>query len=304
MSFNSFGHQKVSSKKEAANIPSLPRSQASSAGYECGLELNSIPKKYFCKMEFTDQLGSTITLPVFPRRIVSLVPSQSEFLWDLGLRDELVGVTRFCVHPPELKKSCTIVGGTKKLNLSKIAGLHPDLIIGNKEENEANQITDLQKQFPVWMSDIVDIGDAFGMMRRIGEMVDRKIQAEKIVTGASEALDRVKDLFRGQRVAYFIWKRPYMLAGGNTFINSMLKHLGLSNVAGHLPRYPELTIEEITRLRPDHLLLSSEPYPFKEQDVTEMQALVPGSKALVVDGEAFSWYGSRLMQVPLLLPRI
>jgi ABC-type Fe3+-hydroxamate transport system substrate-binding protein len=255
-------------------------------------------------MDFTDQLGNTITLSAFPRRIVSLVPSQSEFLWDLGLREELAGVTRFCVHPPELKQICASVGGTKKLNLSKIVDLHPDLIIGNKEENDEGQIRELQKHFPVWMSDIVSLEDAYGMMEKVGEMVDRKAQAQKIVTGARKALQGVKHLFEGKRALYFIWKRPFMVAGNGTFINSMLEHLGFSNVVGHLPRYPELSVEEMAALRPDYLLLSSEPYPFKQDDIVEMQRLLPGTKAVLVDGEAFSWYGLRLIQVPTLLPRM
>src|ERR1700741_1030662 len=122
-------------------------------------------------MRFTDQMNREIELKGSPKRIISLVPSQTELLWHLGLREELVGITKFCVHPEEMFHTKPRVGGTKKFDLKKIAELKPDLIIGNKEENEQVQIEELMKQYPVWMSDITNLDQALDMISRVGALV-------------------------------------------------------------------------------------------------------------------------------------
>ena len=122
-------------------------------------------------MQFTDDIGNTINLDGVPKRIVSVVPSQSELLWDLGLKNELIGITKFCIHPHEMYRSVARVGGTKKLHIEKIKELKPDLIIANKEENERSDIEELQKHFPVWISDIKNLDDALRMIHHVGEVV-------------------------------------------------------------------------------------------------------------------------------------
>ena len=129
---------------------------------------------------FTDQLGNTISPTDPPKRIISLVPSQSELLWDLGLENELDGITRFCIHPLEMFKTVERVGGTKKLNLEKIISLKPDLIIGNREENDQEQIRALQSRFPVWMSDVITISDALSMITSVGEVCARIPQSNAL----------------------------------------------------------------------------------------------------------------------------
>jgi ABC-type Fe3+-hydroxamate transport system substrate-binding protein len=249
-------------------------------------------------MQFTDQLGHTITLNTLPRRIVSIVPSQSEYLWDLGLHNELVGVTKFCIHPPGLRRSAANIGGTKKLLIQKILDLKPDLVIGNKEENDILQIEQLKTKVPVWMSDIVSIDDAVQMMEQLGIMVGKEKEASKLVGQIRAALETVRGVFNGQRVAYFIWSRPYMFAGSNTFIDSVLNHMGLVNAVGSLVRYPVLEIEDLQNAHPDYCFLSSEPYPFNDSHAKTIGSLLTDSKVLVVDGEIFSWYGSRLIKMP------
>ncbi len=125
-------------------------------------------------MLFVDQLNNSIKLSNYPKRIVSLVPSQSELLWDLGLKDELVGITKFCIHPAEMFNSVTRVGGTKALDIEKIRSLHPDLIIGNKEENEKSQIELLSKEFNVWMSDINNLSEAIQAIELIGNLTHKE----------------------------------------------------------------------------------------------------------------------------------
>lgn len=243
---------------------------------------------------YTDQTGHTIQLQGIPQRIVSVVPSQSEFLWDLGLEQQLVGITKFCIHPETMFRRVERVGGTKKLDLDKIRALKPDLIIGNKEENERGDILALREEFPVWMSDIYTLEDAFGMMQALGEIVDRQEKTGTIVADLRQSMHRLIQLFARQRVAYFIWYKPYMLAAENTFIDHLLRHLGLKNVASDFQRYPEITEDVLKEMKPDVCFLSSEPFPFREQHVKELNLLLPGSQVLIVDGEVFSWYGTRL----------
>ncbi len=245
---------------------------------------------------FTDHLGNIISLSQTPKRIISLVPSQTELLYDLGLKEEVVGITKFCVHPEEWFRTKTRIGGTKKINFEKIDELRPDLIIANKEENDEQQIKELQKKYPVWISNIQTIDDAFDMMRCIGIIVKRKTETERLITEIKIGL-KTQDK-RQKTALYFIWKEPYMIAGGDTFINEMMKLAGFKNAAENLSRYPALEKSEILNLKSEILLLSSEPFPFKEKHLVEMQEDFPDSKIILVDGEMFSWYGSRMKLAP------
>lgn len=248
-------------------------------------------------------MGHRINLEKTPKRIISIVPSQSEFLWDIGLREELIGVTKFCIHPRQMYRSVERVGGTKDLDPDKIRSLKPDLIIGNKEENSEDQIRSLQREFPVWMSDIYSFEDSFKMMRDLGLLLDKEAEAEKIVTDIEKTLPGIKNKFSGQRVAYFIWNRPYMTAAKHTFIDHVLNYIGLKNVCENSKRYPDLSEEDLRNLDPEVCLLSSEPFPFKEKHVSELQAILPNAKIKIVDGEVFSWYGSRLLKLSGYLER-
>jgi ABC-type Fe3+-hydroxamate transport system substrate-binding protein len=243
-------------------------------------------------MLFTDQLNNSIVLDSYPKRIISLVPSQSELLWDLGLRDELVGITKFCIHPKEMFDSIERVGGTKTLNTEKIRALKPDLIIGNKEENEQAQILELQKDFPVWMSDIYHLEDALQMIELVGQLVNQSSKANLIKNSIQHSfLDLQKVPKTG---LYLIWNKPYMAAGRATFIGDMLQRIGIENVLSSNTRYPELSIQDVKRLNPEFIFLSSEPYQFNDTHIKELQKEIPHAKIILVDGELFSWYGSRL----------
>ncbi len=258
---------------------------------------------------FTDQLNRKINLPFPPKRIISLVPSQTELLYDLGLRDEVVGITKFCIHPHEWLKSKTHIGGTKKIDLEKIKQLNPDLIIGNKEENEREQIEKLMKLYPVWMSDIYTLKDALNMITNIGTLVGKQQEAIHLKLRIESQFQNISNLpstTPSLKTAYFIWRKPYMAAGNNTFINDMLKRSGFNNVFDNndFTRYPEVNSEQIANANPEVILLSSEPYPFKEKHIQEFQAICPKAKILIVDGELFSWYGSRLLQAPLYFKKL
>ena len=249
-------------------------------------------------MEFTDQLHRTVRLSHWPpRRIISLVPSQTELLADLNLEAEVVGITKFCIHPQSWFESKSRVGGTKTLNFEKIEALQPDLIIGNKEENEQQQIEWLAARYPVWMSDISTLPEALDMIRHIGQLTDRN-QAANHMADDIQLIFNTLPVFEPVQAAYLIWRKPYMAAGAGTFIHDMMIQAGFQNVFGHLGRYPELSLEQLNKADPQLLLLSSEPYPFQEKHIRELQEACPDTQIHLVDGELFSWYGSRLLQSP------
>ena len=244
-----------------------------------------------------DQLGNTVELSNPPQRIISLVPSQTELLYDLGLEVKVVGITKFCVHPPHWLKSKTIVGGTKNFQFDVIEHLKPDLIIGNKEENYHEGILKLQNQFPVWVSDISTLEDALSMITSISTLTDSEVKGTAIRTKTQQAFSEMK-LLPPTRVLYVMWRNPWMGAAAGTFIHAMIEKTGLKNVLGDQERYPELSDHAIKNLNPELVFLSSEPYPFSERHFSDIKGLLPGAQIKVVDGEMFSWYGSRLALAP------
>lgn len=246
---------------------------------------------------YFDQMNRAVDLPSTPKRIISIVPSQTELLFDLGLDEEIIGITKFCIHPQSLVKSKLKIGGTKVLNINLIKELKPDLIIGNKEENERGQVEELMQHFPVWMSDIADLPCAIDMVKRVGELTGKNVKASKLIRNINSRFDQLNITSQGLKVAYLIWRKPYIVAGKGTFIDDMLQKCGLINVF-NIQRYPEVTSDQLMNLNPDVILLSSEPYPFKEKHLAEFKSLLPNATVKLVDGELFSWYGSRLLHAP------
>ncbi len=245
-----------------------------------------------------DQTGRLVTLVQTPRRIVSLVPSQTELLYELGLEHEVTGITKFCVHPKHWLTSKTSVGGTKTLNIEIIKRLSPDLIIANKEENNKTQIETLAKDYPVWISDISTLDESFEMIMKIGEMTDLILQAKKLITTINEHFLQLQPLKQSLKTCYLIWKDPYMTVGGDTFIHHLMQKCGLENLFENKQRYPTIRIDELIEMKCQLILLSSEPFPFKEKHIADLQKKMPESRILLVDGEIFSWYGSRLKLAP------
>ena len=230
-----------------------------------------------------------------PQRIVSLVPSQTELLFDLGLDNEVVGITKFCIHPADKVTNKCIIGGTKTLNISKIKELNPDFILANKEENSQEQIDELQGRYPVLVTDEITVSDALAMIREVGDRIGKRQEAVDLAQQIGDALCS-GTVLSPQRVAYLIWRNPFMVAADQTFIHSMLEVAGFLNAFSHRTRYPEITAEDLQTVKPDLLFLSSEPYPFSEKHIAELQAICPDTRIVLVDGELFSWYGSRLLR--------
>ena len=250
---------------------------------------------------FQDQIGRSFELKEFPRRIVSLVPSQTEMLIDLGLENNIVGITKFCVHPDRIRSEKIQVGGTKNLHLDRVEILNPDFIIANKEENTRADVEALAKKYPVYVSDIENLNDAKGFALDMGALTGNEDNARKLVAQIDQALSHLQDLRKNTEplsVLYLIWKDPYMAAGTDSFITEMLHICGVNNVLHKWGdkglRYPEVRIDQIKSLNPDMVLLSSEPYPFKRKHAEELSEKT-GIKNMLVDGEIFSWYGSRII---------
>ncbi len=243
-----------------------------------------------------DQIGHLIELDRAPKRIVSLVPSQTELLHDLGLGSSVVGVTKFCIHPRNWKKSKSIIGGTKNVHHDKIASLKPDLIIANKEENTKEDIKKLQEYYPVYTSDIFTIPESFVMMNDLGLIFNKQEEVSSLIKAIEHSFKTIRKS-ENKTVAYLIWQNPIMLAGKRTFIQSMLELGGFKNIlASTESRYPEVSLEQLKKLNPDYLLLSSEPFPFKPKHKSELEKRT-GIPSILVDGEMFSWYGSRMLKL-------
>lgn len=252
-----------------------------------------------------DQLGRIVYCPEWPQRIISLVPSQTELLHALGLDDEVCGITKFCIHPAEWVNKKKKVGGTKHLHFEIIDEVAPDLIIANKEENRKEDIDILAKRYPVWVSDVSTLNEAFEMISGVGLITGKMSEAINMIRGIKEGFfsledtDLVKEISSKKiPTAYLIWKNPYMAAGNDCFIHAMLNICGLKNLFVNKSRYPETSIDELRENKCELLLLSSEPFPFREAHVTQIAEKLPGTKILLVDGEMFSWYGSRMRLAP------
>ena len=213
-----------------------------------------------------------------------------------------IGITKFCVHPAEWFTSKTRIGGTKAINISSINNLHPDLIIANKEENVKEQVELLAKDYPVWITDVNNLEDATKMIKDIGELTSKQKEANLLLKEITTEFDNLTSEDQTQnpklQTAYLIWRNPYMTIGGDTFINNMLSRCGFENVFANKLRYPEITIKELHIINCQLLLLSSEPYPFKQKHIDELSVRLPGCKIILADGEMFSWYGSRLLLAP------
>ena len=263
----------------------------------------------FCMPVFIDQTGRSVSLSATAQRIISLVHSQTELLFDLGLNKEVIGITKFCIHPDEWFRTKTRIGGTKQLKMDIIHQLQPDLIIANKEENVKEQIEELEKHYPVWISDVNNLADAYEMIDQTGLITNKQQSAHEIINRIKESFSKLETRNSKPATCYLIWQNPYMTAGGDTFIHSMLEAAGFENMYADKTRYPEITIDQLQSRSLSGagcqlLFLSSEPFPFTQKHIDELQPLLPNTSIILVDGEMFSWYGSRMQYAPEYFVRL
>lgn len=243
----------------------------------------------------TDSLGRLLLIPEEPQRIISLCPSQTETLFALGLAGRIVGRTRYCIHPAEAVRTVPVVGGTKKVDIPAVRALEPDLIIAEKEENTPQDVELLSEIAPVYVTNIENYEQALASIIELGDITGKKSAAEAIVKQIEAAFGAIPSAPRPIRVLYLIWRKPFMAAGTRTYISSIIERLGWLNAAVHLPgRYP--TIDDPTQVKPDIVLLSDEPYPFKEKHIPEVQQAWQGAEVRLVRGDYFSWYGVRMRE--------
>jgi ABC-type Fe3+-hydroxamate transport system substrate-binding protein len=246
--------------------------------------------------EFYDDLGRKVFFRAPPNKVVSLCPSITETIFSLAPPEKIVGVTKFCVHPHNIIKDIHKIGGTKTVNISKIDTLAPDLIIAEKEENIKETIEILEKKYNVVVFNVESYKDALSLINKLGVIFDNVKKAQEIslhIECRFTLIPRVNN----KNVLYFIWKKPYMVAGKNTYINDILEKLGFKNaiLPFYSSRYPTLDNLQSISAEVDYIFLSSEPYPFQERHCQELSAHFRNSKIMLVDGEMFSWYGVRMI---------
>jgi len=242
-----------------------------------------------------DHLSRTVTYPFPPKKIVSLAPAITDTMYGLVLEEEIVGRTRFCIHPKDKVENALNIGGTKDIKLDRIHQLKPDLIIAEKEENTKEIVEELEQYYPVYVFEVQTVDDAFRMMADLGDITDRAKQANELIQNIKKVFKEIPH-GQGKRIAYMIWQRPYMVVGKNTYIQSLLDKLGFVNPFTQFEgRYPEVTVDDLQRAQLDYLFLATEPFPFRDKHLNPMAELLPGVEPHIVDGEMF-WYGVKMLE--------
>lgn len=233
-------------------------------------------------------------------RIVSLCPSLTELVFDLGRGDDLVGITEYCVHPAAGVAHVEKVGGTKTPAVERIVELAPDVVLLNEEENrreDAERLAAAGVHLHVSLpKDALETAD---MVRTIGVELERSTEAEAIARDIETRTERVRRAAADRepvRWAYLIWRKPWMSVNDDTFAAALLNQAGGQNIfADRTERYPEITTDDLAAAKPERVLLCTEPFPFAEKHRDELAAAtgLDRERFLIADGEYLSWHGSR-----------
>ena len=255
----------------------------------------NVTASHHCKSDWRTH-GAKVDHYLRPMRVVSLVPSWTEFLHDLD--SHVVGQTKFCVRPMSAFRSVDRIGGTKTIDVEKILALQPDLVVANKEENDREQVQELMVRCPshceVVVTDIRSLDSVWRAMHQLGESLEKRQETNQMVTQIQERWGEAKPLVG--KAGYAVWPKPWMAAGTDTFIHHVMQHWGIGNAVEGPSRYPSLAEESGRGVPHARLwLLPSEPFPFQQKHLTALQEDHPLAAFRLVDGEAFSWYGSRML---------
>lgn len=227
--------------------------------------------------------------------MISFAPAITDTLYSLQLDKEIVGRTRFCIHPKDKVQHAVNVGGTKDMKLERVHALKPDLIVMEKEENTKEMVEELEKHYPVYVCEIQTVPDAMVMIKTLGDITDRKKQANLLYQNITTAFKKIPIDYKHKRVAYVIWKNPFMVVGKNTYIQSLLEKLGFINpFIAYEGRYPTIDAEDFKKEQLDYILLATEPYPFRVEHKADFRAIAPNAQPVIVDGEMF-WYGVKML---------
>ncbi len=249
------------------------------------------------RRQFTDHLGRAVNIDRPLRRIVSLCPSITQTLFALSAGDRLIARTRYCIHPQPDVQVVPAMGGTRTIDVQRIASLQPDLVLADKEENPRDAVEALAERFPTFVVDVRSFDHALQTVRDLGALTENSAHADAMVGAIQQAFNRLDPVRPPLPTACLIWRDPFMAAGGDTFINAMLQTCGLRNVCVSLPgRYPELSADHLASLQPRLVLLTSEPYPFLPTHIEELQEMIPAASILLVDGRMLAFYGSSMIE--------
>lgn len=224
-----------------------------------------------------------------PVRVVSLVPSLTETLFELGAGDSVVGITDFCIFPPDL--DLPRVGGTKNPRVEEIRALEPDLVHMNFEENLRRHAEAIREFAEVVVTEPKNVEDVIALIERLGELHDRRERAAEL---ANELRDELRAMpKRSFTFACPIWKDPWMWCGGDTYVSNLVACAGGRNVLADRERYPQVAIEDVLALSPDVMFLPDEPYLFSDADADS----IAGPRVLgPFPGHLFTWHGTRTIQ--------
>jgi ABC-type Fe3+-hydroxamate transport system substrate-binding protein len=257
-------------------------------------------------MECRDELGFRLELDGPPQRIVSLVPSLTETLFALGLGGQVVGVTKFCVEPPDAVASLEKVGGTKNPNLRVIAALRPDLVIANAEENRLPDVEWMREHgLKVFVTYPRTVSGALESILGLGQVTSRESEATTLareIVRVVSVIETSLGIWNKLRLRVFcpIWKKPWMTFNQDTYAHDVLRLLGFLNIFADAPeRYPRTTLEEALDRRAQVVLLPDEPYAFSDADAAELKAALPAGlsrRVMLISGRDLHWYGAHMVK--------
>jgi len=255
------------------------------------------------KITVTDDFGQTLVFEKAPERIVSLVPSITETLIELGAGNRVVGITNYCIHPARAVDDIPRVGGTKGASLEKIDALRPDLVITNREENRKRRIDALREKYPVYVTYPRTVEQALKIVADLGTLTRTSAKAAEIAETCDQIVTSTDPVVRGNPfpTACLIWRDPWMAVGADTYISDLLGTFGFRNVFTRDDgRYPEVSLGTIAERGTDVIILPNEPYAFAEPDRRQIDSSLTekGRKVriLLVDGSYLTWFGYRTMQ--------
>ena len=231
-----------------------------------------------------DLLGRSFDFATPPNRVVSLVPSLTETLFDLGAGDAVAGITDFCIFPEGIERPR--VGGTKTPRIDEIRALAPDLVYMNLEENLERHAKQIESFAPVFVTEPKTVDDVVELITTLGVIHDRRERASEL----TKALTRERVAVNPFTFAVPIWKKPWMWCGGDTYVSNLVESIGGRNVLRDRERYPSMSLDEVLALRPDIVFLPDEPYLFTSADAAEIR----GPRVIgPFPGHLFTWHGTR-----------
>jgi len=231
-----------------------------------------------------DLLGRNFDFTTPPTRVVSLVPSLTETLFDLGAGDAVAGITDFCIFPEGVERPR--VGGTKNPHLKEIRALAPDLVYMNLEENLERHAKQIAEFAPVFVTEPKTVDDVSDLITTLGAIHQRVEKAREL----RDALDHERGAIAAFTFAVPIWKKPWMWCGGDTYVSNLVESIGGRNVLHDRERYPSLTLDEVLAQKPDIVFLPDEPYLFTSEDA----AGIEGPRVIgPFPGHLFTWHGTR-----------